>query len=68
MATLKEIKITVNKDATLVVEPTKGFSGKECLAETKDLEEALGKLKSRDMKKDDGGGLEIGDKAVIRGN
>lgn len=67
MAQMKEIKITINNDASLTVEPTKGFSGKECLAETKDLEEALGKLKSRTMKKDDGGGIEIADKAVIGG-
>lgn len=67
MATLKEIVVTVNRDATLTVEPTKGFTGKECIKETADLEGALGKLKKRDMKDGGGGNLEIGDKAVIGG-
>jgi bifunctional N-acetylglucosamine-1-phosphate-uridyltransferase/glucosamine-1-phosphate-acetyltransferase GlmU-like protein len=47
---MKEIVVTIKKDATLVIEPTKGFSGGTCLAETKSLEEALGKVEKRTPK------------------
>jgi len=50
MATLKEIKVIIGKDATVKAEPTRGFVGNACLAETKSLEEALGKVDKRDMK------------------
>jgi len=57
MATLKEIKVIIGKDATVKAEPTRGFTGNTCLAETKSLEEALGKVEKRDMKP--GGGQTI---------
>jgi hypothetical protein len=65
MATLKEIVVTVNKDATLVVEPTKGFSGNECLKATADLESALGKLSKRDPKPEMNRKVDVGDKTSI---
>lgn len=65
MATLKEIVVTVNKDATLVVEPTKGFSGNECLKATADLEAALGKLSKRDPKAEMNRKAEVSDKTSV---
>lgn len=47
---LKEIVVTIGKDGSTSVEPTKGFKGDLCLKETADLEAALGKTEKRDPK------------------
>ena len=61
MATLKEIKVLIGKDASVKAEPTKGFTGNSCLAETKSLEEALGVVEKRDMKPSGGQKVESHD-------
>jgi hypothetical protein len=67
MASMKEIVVTVNKDATLIVEPTKGFTGNECLKATSDLEAALGKLSKRDPKPEMNKKIDVGDKTAVGG-
>jgi Protein of unknown function (DUF2997) len=59
---LKEIVVTIKKDGTTSIEPTKGFKGTECLKETADLEAALGKLERRDPKPEMGQKSEVGEK------
>lgn len=44
---MKEIVIKIDKKGGVTVEPTKGYSGKECLKATADIEAALGKLEAR---------------------
>lgn len=46
---MKKIKITVDRDGNATVEAF-GFKGRSCLAATKAIEDALGKVKSRKEK------------------
>jgi hypothetical protein len=59
---LKEIVVTISKEGTTSIEPTKGFIGAGCLKETADLETALGKVEKRDPKPEMGQKAEINEK------
>lgn len=48
----KVIKVTCKPGGSTKVEVVSGFSGKDCLKETKSLEEALGTVEKRSMKPD----------------
>jgi hypothetical protein len=52
---MKKLVITFETDGNNTIEAF-GFTGGECLKATKSLEEALGKVGSRTMKSEAGGG------------
>ncbi len=56
---MKVIKVTVSPGGESKIEVVSGFSGKECLRETKNLEEALGKVSQRKMTGGDAKEMEI---------
>lgn len=47
MAEKTELVVTIGKDGVVRIK-THGLKGQACLAETKDLEEALGRVKGRE--------------------
>ena len=47
MANKKEIEFSIDKDGNISFE-VKGIKGPDCLEETKDIEEALGKVTDRE--------------------
>jgi hypothetical protein len=49
---MKTIKVTIKPGGSSKIEVVSGFSGKDCLKETKSLEEALGTVDKRLMKPD----------------
>lgn len=63
---MKEVKIvvTVGKDGGTVIE-AQGFKDAECLKETKELEEALGKVEGR-TKKAEASVPPVGDKTKVK--
>lgn len=64
---LKEITVTISNDGSTSVEPTKGFTGPECLKETKSVEEALGKVDKRDPKPEMGQEVGVTDHTHVGG-
>jgi hypothetical protein len=47
---MKVIKVTCKPGGSTKVEVVSGLSGKDCLKETRSLEDALGKVNKREMK------------------
>ena len=65
MAERAEVRIVIKPDGTVHVE-TSGLTGETCLEETKDLEQALGKVTKR-TKTRDYHAAKTGTKTTIRG-